>query len=251
MASKTERFFTWVWRINGLVLLLVVLCVGGGLAATLIGSIFFHAKPQAAVQQIAGADLHSEELRLEEFHSIEGTDFLCAYLGDVAKMITPTGVLSYSGGGGSYVNSGIRNGYGSRNVLFFDLTNKKAHWLFPKNDQDIQALHFAYDPPYKETDYMYREQTHKKTVAVIVEFAQRRSSQEKEKSVPHMLAVADVGGKNVNVVLSAIDRLLGYQQPDGKTILLFYVSAGVAKVMDYNLETRSVISDNAIATDAP
>lgn len=122
MDSKTERFFTWVWRINGvLVLLAVTLClVAFGAIAFNLGIFESRDRPETKLTEVAGADLTTEDLKLGSFRSLKGTDFLFAQLAPPSK----------------YVGSGSSGAMGTaRNLLFFDTNSKTAHWLFPQYGQ--------------------------------------------------------------------------------------------------------------------
>jgi len=126
--DRSERFFLWVWRLDGLLLLgLALLCIAGALALAFnIGVFASRERPEQQLSEIAGADLSAQDLRLADFRGIAGTQFIYAQLAAPSE----------------YIGSGSRGlGY-AHNLLFFDTATKKAHWLLPNNDQTLPSFSF-------------------------------------------------------------------------------------------------------------
>lgn len=125
--DRSDRFFAWVWRINGLLLLCLAL-LATGLALYLavdIGMSTAQERPEEQLSEVAGTDLAARDLRLADFRPIAGTRFI------YAELASPSDYIG-SGSSGSPGNAA--------NLLFFDTASKKAHWLLPTNDQKIPSF---------------------------------------------------------------------------------------------------------------
>ena len=124
MNERSDRFFAWVWRINGLLLLALGLVAVVGAVALIFNIALFWSRdrPEQRLTQVAGANLTAQDLRLGDFRRIAGTQFLYARLAPPSE----------------YIGSGSSGGLGTaHNLLFFDTVTKKAHWLLPDNDQTL------------------------------------------------------------------------------------------------------------------
>jgi hypothetical protein len=97
-------------------------------------------RPEEQLSEVAGAELTARGLRLADFRPIAGTRFIYAALASPSEYI------------GSSSSGGLGNAH---NLLFFDTTSKKAHWLLPSNDQRIPSFSFLMDPP--GTGYGYAD----------------------------------------------------------------------------------------------
>lgn len=100
MRDRSERFFTWVWRIDGL-LLLVLALLGIALALAIafeIGAFAARERPEERLAEVAGADLSAQGLRLADFGAIAGTSLLYAELASRSDSIGS--VSSGASGGG-------------------------------------------------------------------------------------------------------------------------------------------------------
>ena len=74
MQDRAERFFVWVWRLNGLLILGLALA-GTALAVVIafnIGVFASEKRPDQQLSEVAGAKLGADELRLGDFRAIEG-----------------------------------------------------------------------------------------------------------------------------------------------------------------------------------
>jgi hypothetical protein len=231
MPERADRFFTWVWRINGLVLLALGLAGVVGATALAFNMALFWSRdrPDQQLTQVAGADLNTEDLRLADFRPIAGTQFLYAALAPPSE----------------YIGSGSSGGLGlARNLLFFDMNSRKAHWLFPDNDQVVKSFSFLMDPPgsryfYEDGDAHKREQV---AVAILLELEpvpNKPGGHDDARS----LAIATAEGRGLASIAQPIGGLLGYHQASKDSAFVFYVSDGAARVLDLDPTARKVRSD--------
>lgn len=228
MDERADRFFAWVWRINGLLLLALGLVAVVGAAALVfnIGLFWSRDRPEQHLAQVAGADLRAQDLRLGNFRAIAGTPFLYARLGPPSE----------------YIGSGSSGGLGAaRNLLFFDTGTKEAHWLLPDNDRAIESFSFLMDPPnvscaYDDGEACKRDQ---RAIALLLELQEA----EVAKGSLRTVALASPQGRDLTTIAKSAGGLLGYHQPSANSALVFYVSAGSARVIDVDPIARKVRSD--------
>jgi len=230
VTDRADRVFTWVWRINGLVLLLLGVAGLVGTIALFFNLGLFWARDRSDQQltQVAGTDLSAKDLRLSDFRPISGTAFLYATLAPPSE----------------YIGSGSSGGLGSaRNVLFFDMTSKETHWLLPDNEQVIQSYAFFMDPPgfpYGGDDGEGRKRDR---IAISLLLELKPSGATAPGASSRSLALASADGRNVTAIAKSIGGLLGYHQASAESAFVFYVSGGVARVLDVDPTTRKVRSD--------
>ena len=218
--ERSDRFFVWVWRLNGLLLLMLALVVVVGGAALIFNSARFWSRdrPAQRLANVAGTDLGAKKLRLGNFHPIAGTQLLYAALEAPSK----------------YIGSGsIGSGGSARNLLFFDIGTKKAHWLLPDNNQTIESFTFPMDPPAER----------RKQVALAILLELRRDDPSTPDGASRRLAIAPPDGRTIALLADSTDGLLGHHQPGRDSVLVFYVSAGAARVLDADPATRKVRSN--------
>jgi hypothetical protein len=61
------------------------------------------------------------------------------------------------------------------------------------------------------------------------------------------VALASRDGRDLTPIARSIGGLLGYYQPSADSVLVFYVSAGSARVLDVETTTRKVRADSVLA----
>lgn len=237
MSDRRDAFFAWVWRLNGLLLLaLAGAGIVAGLALVINLAIFSSRdRPNEQLTNIAGADLAAQDLRLGGFRSIAGTQLLYAPLASPSE----------------YVGSSSSGGLGAaHNLLFFDTTTKKAHWLLPGNDKTIVSYYFLLDPP--GTRYGFddgeAEKREQKAIAILLEL---RDAEDGTKSgaPSRAIAVASPQGHDIVTIAEETEGMLGYHQQAADSIFVFYASGGTAHFLDLNPSARKVRSDGTLSTD--
>lgn len=228
--ERSDRFFVWVWRLNGLLLLVVALVVVVGGGALILNSALFWSRerPAQRLANVAGADLGAKKLRLGNFHPIAGTQLL------YAELEAPS----------NYIGSGSIGSRGSaRNLLFFDIGTKKAHWLLPDNNQTIESFAFLMDPPTARYMYNDGEAQTRKQVALAILLELQRDDPSTPDGASRRLAIAPPDGRTIALLADSTEGLLGYHQPGRDSVLVFYVSAGAARVLDADPGARKVRSN--------
>ncbi|HEU4431690.1 MAG TPA: hypothetical protein VFT98_23230 [Myxococcota bacterium] len=133
---KAERFFTLVWRANGLILLVVgaagLLALAAGLAFWAIGKLTRDEPPPPT--EVAGRDVTRWNSRLGWVHRVEGTFVLRVAL-TTEEEIEQTRTRATLSSGGTYFYESY--GGSTQNYFYVDLSTGTARWLLPGNDQLI------------------------------------------------------------------------------------------------------------------
>lgn len=232
MTSKSERFFTWVWRINGLIVLTVAslgLFAFGAFAFN-VGVFANRDRPETQLTDVAGADLVAEDLKLGSFKPLRGTDFIFAQLALPSK----------------YVGSGSSGAVGTaRNLLFFDTKSKTANWLFPNTDHDILTQWFVHDRPFRGTTQV--GMVDPTVIGLLLELAEHIDDARIDQTRKLVFASAD--GKKVTPISESVDGLLGQRHVDANTLLIFYVRDGSVNVLDLDPAKVVVRSDSKLSVE--
>ncbi len=237
VSDRKDTFFATVWRLNGL---LVLALAGAGIIAVVavamnLAIFSSRERPHEQLTNIAGADIAAQDLRLGGFRAIAGTQLLYAPLASPSR----------------YVGSGSSGGLGAaRNLLFFDTTTKKAHWLLAGNDQTIHSYYFLLDPPstrygFDEGEAEKREQ---KAIGILVELRDAGEGTTDE-APSRAIAIASPQGRDLTRIVDATEGMLGYHQPAANSVLVFYVSGGTARVLDLDPIAREVRFDGLLSTE--
>lgn len=233
MSQRSNRVFAWVWRVNSLLLLVLGLVGVVGTVAIVfnVGLFWSRQRPEQQLTKVAGTNLGQEDLRLGNFREIAGTEFLYAELASPSK----------------YIGSGSSGGLGSaRNLLFFNVSTKRAHWLLPDNGQTIESFSFLMDPPGARYGYCDDEAQKRDQVAIAILLELRPAERSPDETVSRTLAIAPPDGRTLTTIAKATEGLLGHHQPSKESVLVFYVSGGAARVLDVDISTRKVRSDSLL-----
>lgn len=211
-----------------MVLLVLGLTAGAGAIALIFNLALFGSRdrPDQQLTQVAGADLKAKDLRLADFHPIAGTQILYAALAPPSE----------------YIGSGSSGGLGNaHNLLFFDMSSRKAHWLLPGNDQIIASFSFLMDPP--GARYADDGEARKRDQVAIAILLELRRPPAAAGGQARSLAIASADGRGVASIAESIGGLLGYHQSSTESAFVFYVSDGAARVLDVDPSTRRVRTD--------
>lgn len=228
MAERTEKFFTWVWRINGIIVLVAaVICLVG--LAVLIADISGVGRTQASgdeLAQVAGANSVDEDLQLGGFRRIGESSYMYATL------------AAQSG----FVGSGSGRG-NARNWLFFNVDTRQAHWVFADSSQEIVDQQFLYQ--YEDDDDKADSEREKVPVGILMLIAEADS--EDEPSETRRLVLVSTDGKKTNLIAERVDRLRDYFYVDRESHLVLYSAQGSIRILDLNPISATVTSDEAMS----
>ncbi|HAX91541.1 MAG TPA: hypothetical protein DCY07_04945, partial [Rhodospirillaceae bacterium] len=132
----------------------------------------------------------------------------------------------------------------SRNILFFNTVDKKAHWLFPNNDQVIVNVRFITYPAGGVR--LSSDSTQQKVTTSILIASEDRAPLAAGSKRLQNLFIALSDDYKLTPVVEGIDSILGHHQTSENNLLIFYLTNGAAKVIDYDLAARKVTSDTLL-----
>lgn len=223
-----DGFFSWVWRITGLLLLLLV--VYG--VVNILGafrSIRGHGQApdgEATIGRLDRPDRHQAALKLSSFEALPGTSVLYAQLGSEGPSV---GSLS-----SSYTPTDLRN------LLFFDTASRQARWLFDDNAQSMAAVSVISRPIPSQTSSEVASQ------AMGMLFVSRPAGAENKGGATWDIQLASVDGHRLNTLAKGVDTLLDHQLTNDGTLLVFYARHGVVHVLDVDPAAQELRSDQTL-----
>jgi hypothetical protein len=225
-----DRAFKTVWRINGVLILMISSLVALGLGFLLFEATaeIFDPKPPPALLEVAGTDLESEQLQLGDFEVVAGTRYLVASLSRRSDART---IESRSYGWSQ----------DARNLLFFDSVSRRAHWLFPNHDQVIHSRSFVFDPPERR-----RVDETKESVVIGLLLEVGNLNVPSDARSPRRISIAAADGSGRVELISDADRLLGSHHLALDKLLVFYAERGAAHAMELDPVNRSVRFDTEL-----
>jgi len=231
MESRVDGFFKWIWRVNALAILALssgALLLLGLFALDLHGD-DARERPGKEIEEIAGNRVDYRTLRLEDFHAVTGTRFLCARLRSTSALA------------GSSLYDGPAS---TRNLLFFDTGTQQARWLLEHNTETIQTLSFLTNPPAcpLRGDAYAACEASRVAVALLLEIGPASQGSDIA-DTSRRIAIATADGADLRILAAGIDGSLGLHQPSDSTALVFYAKGGVVRVMDIDLASRSLRND--------
>jgi len=230
MTDKTEKFFTWVWRINGVIVLIAVVTCLVGLAILIadIGGFGRNEANRDELADVAGANLGDEDLELGGFRRIGESNYMYATL------------AARSGFSGS--GSGRGNAH---NWLFFNVDSRKAHWLFPNSREEILDHQFLY----QYADEVEEPDSEREKIVVGIIMLLSEGNSEDQPTRARRMILVSTDGKNVDILAESVDRLRDYFYVDPESHLLLYSAQGSIRIMDLNPITATVSSDAVLSVE--
>ena len=247
MTSRTTSIFRWIWRINGV--LLLGACLAGIVALLSLSRDMYvgvEDAPRAGVTTVAGTDLRAGSLTLRPFATVKGTSLLVAPLvgrlePSMRSAMGYTGTESSFGSSVSFTYDGPIGP--ARNLLFFDITTRKAHWLLEGNEQYIAAVGYITDPPSDGCGIGAGPECagNANTQGILLQIAQRAA--DGTFGATHRIAIASPDGRLMHTIATDADALLGSRKASPTTLLVFYSVKGVARVAEVDVIARRVLSD--------
>jgi hypothetical protein len=221
-----DGFFSWVWRITGLLLLVLVLY---GAVSIVGASRSMRQLPagEATIGRLDRPDQHQAALKLGRFNALSGTSMLYAPLGSEGPSV---GSLS-----SSYTPMDLHN------LLFFDTASRQSHWLLDDDAQSIAALSVIGEPsPYRN------QVSTPDSRALGLLFLSRPAVADNKANATWDIRLASVDGRQLKTLANDIDTLLDHQLTNDHTLLVFYAKRGMIHVLDVDPATREARSDQTL-----
>jgi len=221
-----DGFFRWVWRITGLLLLLLVLY---GAVSMVGASRSMRQVPdgEATIGRLDRPDQHEVALKLGGFAALPGTSMLYAQLGSEGPQV---GSLS-----SSYTPTDLRN------LLFFDTASRRAHWLLDDNAQSLAALSVIGEP-----DPLRTHGSSSDSRALGLLFLSRPAETDHKGDATWDIRLSSVDCHQLKTLANGVNTLLDHQLTNDHALLVFYAKRGVVHVLDVDPVTRELRSDQTL-----
>jgi hypothetical protein len=234
MTGRLNILFTWVWRINGLLILGIGLVGFVGVVAFVVDVGIFSSResPAEGIAEVAGTQIENSNLNFGTFRRLKGANVLYAELGTASDYL----------GSGSI--SQVAN---VRNLLFFDTESKKSHWLLKDNSKQIYRNQCLTDPPdcYDVDEDRERCEANRKTVAIMLEIGPPRS-EKPSSDQDHSILVSTPDGRELAPLVENIDAVLGVEAQSAEAVFIFYTKSGSVRFAEIDPTKRKLVSDEAL-----
>jgi hypothetical protein len=204
---RTSRVFRVIWRIDGVLLLLAFLLLGGAALVAVISTALRDHRtdtpPPVAVAQ------HGEQLFFGSVEQVEGSPFV----------LLPLEVRRH----GSKLSSGSPYEGSTRNLLFYDVATGSAHWLRADHgalivEHELLRMHGAAQHPWDRGE--------KGDPVRWIRYELVTADTDRDGSVTaedaHDVAVSGPGGEGFAAVVGGVDEVLGYAPVHDGTLTVFF-----------------------------
>jgi hypothetical protein len=229
---KSRQVFTYIWRINAVIILLMGILASASFAATVWG-LFRQATRTQEVSNVVNLSTNDEvkvKTTIGTFGQISGTDIIKAplYL-----------IQEYDYRAGSKESSSVQN------YIFYDPTKKVSYWLRPKSEGLLLstiALPDLTESTGKEhqlptVGYVY-------LVADKDTNNDKRINDEDQKSI----AISDPSGLRFKVLINQVDRFNGTSTIKNNRVSILYQSENKLKVAEVDLRSQEIVSNSEFSS---
>jgi hypothetical protein len=226
-----NRFFKFVWRFNGIIIM-VVLVLALGAVCFNMGKELFSARSPQVIKNVAEDPLGQEKWRLGYPQQIEGTNYIYIPLVSELEYAKPH-ETSFSKGLHSYGGSGDIYSSPTKNILFVNTVSNQMKWLFPTNNQLITEVRLLS----KSQDYGKR-----KIEAIMYELVQKDTNGDKKLTADDasLIAFSMPDGSRYAEVISGADRVIDVLLVE-KSVFIMFQTQGVGYSATLRLSDMSAI----------
>ena len=214
MNGEHNKFFLWVWRINGIAILIVAI-FAGIFMLRIFTNIFWERPQDPVITNVAEDPEGKEKWVLGGPGYISGSNYIL-----VPLVSENTAVDLRHKGGSASVSYGRRRIDPSKNVLFIDGTTNSSHWLFNSNDQLITEIeqfpyHYGSDAPDVRAVF-YQVVLHDTNNDKVLNEQDQKS-----------LAASKPDGSTYTVVIDNLDRVVSKSLAGESNVLIVYQNKGI------------------------
>ena len=212
-----HRFFKFVWRFNGLVLMVAL---SGVIVITLYNVVkeLLHTRPPNVIRNVADDPSGEEKWRLGYPQQIDGTSFVYIPLISEQEDIKLRDVR-HKGSLDSY--SGEAYSDPTRNILFVNMEKNEMKWLFPTNNQLVTQVRLLPETAYNDKK--------RRIEAILYQVVKKDTDGNKRLTVDDdtVIAFSLPDGSKYKDVLSSADRLIDAMLLENRMLFLMYQTKGV------------------------
>ena len=227
---RTSRLFRTIWRIDGALILLTFVLVGGVALVAAASSAMWSRRANratpAAVMPVTG-----EKLFFGSLENVGGSPFVLLPL--EARRA------------GKGLSSGPSHTSETRNLLFYDAATGAAHWLRPDHaavivDHELLRESGAVQPRWNSR---HPAAAGDPVRWIRYELATADTNRDGEIDADDVREVAVSGpdGKDFAVVVERIDEVLGYASPQGVKLVVFFRRGESEFAGEIDLSARKLV----------
>lgn len=228
---EENRFYRFVWRVNGVaIMLLLVLAIGAG-GYSIIREILQIGKHQPIITNVAADPKGEEKWKLGSPQGIDGTAFIYMPLESENKSVD---VLIPNLG--SMVAKRAYGGYfsPSRNILFINSQTRDMKWLFNDNKQLIANMQML--------SVQKRNEENREIDAILYQVISKDTNGDKKLTAEDIanIAISNPDGSGYKEVIQSVDQLMGSMSIKGREVLVLYQSKGKGYAATISLQDMTV-----------
>lgn len=236
---ENNKFFAWVWRLNGIIILLVAGLLACFLIYELTKNIFRSRPEKNVIVNVAEDPKGEERWALGSPTHILGNDFLLLPLVSENKKVKEVkrNSLNFSGSG-RYARS---INYPAKNILFLNAKSNESFWLFKNTGRLILAT--------EQFPYSYGTNSeNEKTKAIFYEVVSSDTNNDDLLTYEDKLSLAmsKPDGRGYQVLLKEYDRIISKSLVDNGNILIIYQINGVGISKLIKISPFEVISSKEL-----
>jgi len=225
---KSRRFFSFMWRLNALVIFAVG--IAGVLVLSLAAIMFLKNMTRDRqvdnVMHLETGQVDKSSATLGNFSAVDGAALLRAPL-----HLHQEYEDSYSAKDASSI----------QNYLYFDPATHSFHWLLPGNRRLILD---ATELP--AGNFPRRDDAPVDAIVYQLVDADTNGDGKLTGSDLKTIAVADPGGRRFARVLSKVERLNGAHLTGKTTLVLLYTSDGALRAAEFDLGSDKIVRESAM-----
>jgi hypothetical protein len=214
-------FFKWVWRVNGVAVLIALLAFFWLFYDNEIRDRRHKPHHGEVIAPIVQDPKSTEELSFSGAIKIDGSNYSMLPLVSKDEIIENRPVVYYGGGGRL-----------AKNILFINRQDNSSLWLFKDNNQLIET--YTVFP----NSYPYEYGAKVKFTPKVI-YYQVIDSNEKKKN----LAISDTLGQNYKVLVKGISRIIAVDKSDKNSILFIYQKDGIGHSLKFDMDKFETVSD--------
>jgi len=228
-----EKFFRWVWRLNGLLVLLASILVIGFVVGQVINSLTRDTNEPEPIN-IAADPEGLEKWELGNSQDIRGTDYtLIQLVSENTNVESKEATLNYFGSGEYRRNK-------AKNVLFVNHVTGEAAWLFADVNQLIASVGVLPDA------YRYSSEDPKDLPRAISYTVYHQDTNDDgliNLDDDPSLALSDLDGSNYKVIIEGYEKRFSTRMVNDNTLAITYQANGVGYFLTYSFDSGTVVSN--------
>jgi len=228
---KSDRFFKWVWNINGLVLLLGLIIGILSISYLIVSNIFTSNSNIQPTLNLAQDESAEEKWSLGYPRDIGGSSFYYIPLeSEKTTVDSRRGVANFSSGGYKPTRS--------KNVIFIDSNTNKSKWLFNSVNQLITSIKPISESTYSNSDV--------KTISYEVINSDTNNDGKFDSKDKSTFALSQVNGSQYKEIIEGYSSIVELKLNDDGNLFVVFIDNDEVYSMLINLNGYKVIDKKSL-----